>query len=50
MIATVPEVLHICPACGRRLAADTLICVLKTHEDRAQITRDASDRLLGKVA
>jgi MoxR-like ATPase len=29
---------------------DTLICVLKTHEDRVQITRDTSDRLLGKVA
>jgi len=29
---------------------DTLICVLKTHEDRAQVTREVSDRLLGKVA
>ena len=29
---------------------DTLICVLKTHEDRAQLTRDATERLLGKVA
>ena len=29
---------------------DTLICVLKTHEDRVQITRDTSDRLLGRVA
>jgi MoxR-like ATPase len=29
---------------------DTLICVLKTHEDRANIGREVSDRLLGKVA
>jgi len=29
---------------------DTLICVLKTREDRAQLTRDATERLLGKVA
>ncbi len=29
---------------------DTLICLLKTHEDRAQVTREVSDRLLGKVA
>lgn len=29
---------------------DTLICLLKTHEDRAQLTREVSDRLLGKVA
>ena len=29
---------------------ETMICVLKTHEDRAQITREVSARLLGKVA
>ena len=29
---------------------DTLICVLKTREDCAQLTRDATERLLGKVA
>jgi len=29
---------------------DTLICVLKTHEDRANIGRELTDRLLGKVA
>ncbi|CCE03053.1 MoxR family ATPase [Bradyrhizobium sp. STM 3809] len=34
-----PEVVH-----------DTLICLLKTHEDRARITREVSARLLGKVA
>jgi MoxR-like ATPase len=29
---------------------ETLICVLKTHEDRSRVTREVSDRLLGKVA
>ena len=29
---------------------ETMICLLKTHEDRAQLTREVSDRLLGKVA
>jgi MoxR-like ATPase len=29
---------------------ETLICLLKTHEDRARITREVTDRLLGKVA
>jgi len=29
---------------------DTLICVLKTHEDRQQVAREVSDRLLGRVA
>jgi MoxR-like ATPase len=29
---------------------ETMMCLLKTHEDRAQLTRDVSDRLLGKVA
>jgi MoxR-like ATPase len=27
-----------------------LICLLKTHEDRSRLTRDVTDRLLGKVA
>jgi len=34
-----PEVVH-----------DTLMCLLKTHEDRARITREVAARLLGKVA
>src|SRR5262249_62147846 len=34
-----PEVVH-----------ETMICLLKTHEDRARLTREVSDRLLGKVA
>jgi MoxR-like ATPase len=29
---------------------ETLICLLKTHEDRARITPEVTDRLLGKVA
>ena len=29
---------------------DTMICLLKTHEDRARLSREVSDRLLGKVA
>ena len=29
---------------------ETMICLIKTHEDRAQLTREVSDRLLGKVA
>ncbi len=29
---------------------DTLICLIKTHEDRSRLTREVSDRLLGKVA
>ncbi|MGJ4916579.1 MoxR family ATPase [Bradyrhizobium sp. HKCCYLRH2060] len=29
---------------------DTLMCLLKTHEDRARITREVAARLLGKVA
>jgi hypothetical protein len=28
----------------------TLICLVKTHEDRARLTREVTDRLLGKVA
>src|SRR5262249_17890155 len=29
---------------------ETLICLLKTHEDRARVAREVTDRLLGKVA
>jgi len=29
---------------------DTLICLLKTHEDRAQVTREVAERLLARVA
>jgi MoxR-like ATPase len=29
---------------------ETLICLLKTHEDRARMTREVTDRLLGRVA
>jgi MoxR-like ATPase len=29
---------------------ETMICLLKTHEDRVRLTRDVTDRLLGKVA
>jgi len=29
---------------------DTMMCLLKTHEDRARVTREVSERLLGKVA
>src|SRR6266404_5134297 len=28
---------------------ETLICLIKTHEDRAHLTREVTDRLLGKV-
>lgn len=34
----------------REAVFDTLSCVLKTREDRARITREVSDRLVGKVA
>jgi MoxR-like ATPase len=34
-----PEIVH-----------ETLTCLLKTHEDRSQLTREVADRLLGKVA
>jgi MoxR-like ATPase len=34
-----PEVVH-----------ETMICLLKTHEDRARLPREVSDRILGKVA
>ncbi|MBV9561858.1 MAG: MoxR family ATPase [Bradyrhizobium sp.] len=29
---------------------ETLMCLLKTHEDKARLTREVSQRLLGKVA
>ena len=29
---------------------ETLMCLLKTHEDKSRVTREASERLLGKVA
>jgi MoxR-like ATPase len=29
---------------------ETMMCLLKTHEDRARLTREVTDRLLGKVA
>jgi len=34
----------------RAAVFETLACVLKTREDRARITREVSDRLIGKVA
>src|SRR5712675_2191353 len=29
---------------------DTLMCLLKTHEDKSRVTREVAERLLGKVA
>jgi MoxR-like ATPase len=29
---------------------ETMICLIKTHEDRARLSREVTDRLLGKVA
>ncbi len=34
----------------REAVFETLACVLKTREDRARITREVTDRLIGKVA
>ncbi|MES0884115.1 AAA family ATPase [Roseibium sp. SCP14] len=34
----------------RELVYDSLVCVLKTREDQARVTREVTDRLLGKVA
>jgi MoxR-like ATPase len=34
-----PEIVH-----------ETMMCLLKTHEDRARVTREVTERLLGKVA
>src|SRR5271154_5053024 len=38
-LSQAPEIVH-----------DTLICLLKTHEDRARLTRETTQRLIGKVA
>ena len=35
----VPETVH-----------ETLMCLLKTHEDKSRLSREVADRLLGKVA
>ncbi|MCV0429624.1 MAG: MoxR family ATPase [Roseibium sp.] len=35
---------------SRELVYDTLVCVLKTREDQARVTREVTDRLLGQVA
>jgi hypothetical protein len=29
---------------------ETLMCLLKTHEDKSRMTREVTQRLLGKVA
>ena len=29
---------------------ETMMCLIKTHEDRARLTREVTERLLGKVA
>ena len=34
-----PEIVH-----------ETLMCLLKTHEDKARLTREVASRLLGRVA
>ncbi len=34
----------------REAVFETLSCVLKTRQDRARITREVTDRLIGKVA
>jgi MoxR-like ATPase len=34
-----PEIVH-----------ETMVCLVKTHEDKSRLTREVSDRLLGKVA
>ena len=34
-----PEIVH-----------QTLMCLLKTHEDKSRVTREVTERLLGKVA
>ncbi len=28
----------------------TMMCLLKTHEDRSRVAREVTDRLLGRVA
>ena len=37
-------------ATRRKSCIETLMCLLKTHEDRARMTREVTERLLGKVA
>src|ERR1700742_306284 len=32
------------------IVQETLMCLLKTHEDRSRVTREVTERLLGKVA
>jgi MoxR-like ATPase len=32
------------------LVHETMVCLIKTHEDRSRLSREVSDRLLGKVA
>ncbi|WP_378942854.1 AAA family ATPase [Mesorhizobium sp. ANAO-SY3R2] len=32
------------------LVQETLVCLLKTHEDKARMTREVTERLLGRVA
>jgi hypothetical protein len=34
-----PEIVH-----------ETLMCLLKTHEDKSRMSREVTERLLGKVA
>jgi hypothetical protein len=29
---------------------ETLMCLVKTHEDKSRLTREVTERLLGKVA
>jgi hypothetical protein len=29
---------------------ETLMCLLKTHEDKSRLTREVTERILGKVA
>jgi hypothetical protein len=29
---------------------ETMMCLLKTHEDKARVTREVTERLLGRVA
>ena len=38
-LASQPEIVH-----------ETMMCLLKTHEDKARMSREVTDRLLGKVA
>ena len=29
---------------------ETLMCLVKTHEDKSRLTREVTERILGKVA